>query len=152
MSIFSRLLGGLPGSVDDPVLGQLTRADQCWSGTGHWAELPQPFALTIHRDAEIPQDSDRAAYQAQVQGYAARRPDIQHALFTLWEKARPGLGDDAPDFGSALHLWQQLQLQGLGLHPDGHAELIYGFTTGSPEGAFLVSVQNADVAPLEYVE
>ncbi len=150
MNLLRRILGGLPGTLEDPVLGRLALADGYWSGQTSWTHTPTPFALTVHRKGEAPSQSDRKAFEVLTRSYPGLRSALQDALFRLWTAAKVSNG---PAFGSSPDLWARLVLQGVGLHPDGHAELIYGFADEShPEGAFIVSVSGRTVRPLEYVE
>jgi hypothetical protein len=152
MSIIRRLFGLSPGSLDDPVLGSLKYADKLWSGTTRWPHSPQPVSLTVHRDDAGPQDKDRALYQAVTRNYPGLQSAIHEALFHLWQGAQAELGASAPHFATAVDLGSQLQVQGIGLHADGHAEFIFGFAgEGEPDGAFIVSVRDHTVVPLEYV-
>ena len=153
MSLLRRLLGGFSGSVDDPVLGRLVRRDGQWTGQVRWAHSANPFALTVHRGSEAPSDAERGAYLALERDYPLLGPELQLALDQLWSSARSRLDPAPPDFGGSLGLWSRAELQGLGLHPDGRLDLIYGLDDASGvEGAFIVRVQGQEVVPLEFVE
>jgi len=150
MDLLRRIFGGLPSTLEDPVLGRLAMADGYWSGQASWSHTPTPFALTVHRKGETPSQSDRKSFEVLSRNYPGLRSALQAALFKLWTAAQVKNG---PVFGSSPDLWAGLVLQGVGLHPDGHAELIYGFADEShPEGAFIVSVSGRMVKALEYVE
>ena len=153
MTFLRGLFGGLANSCKDPVFGSLQRLDGQWSGRMTWQHSPIPFALTVHRTDEVPSRVDRAVFEELQRNYPAMRSSLQGALHDLWSAVPGASGSEFPGVGSSLDLWAKLQLQGLGLHPDGHVELIYGFTDESlPEGAFIVSAHGTDVEPLEYVE
>jgi hypothetical protein len=153
MNLLRRMFGRLPGSVRDPVLGSLVQREGQWTGVTSWDHSPQRFALTVHRTGEVPSQLDRATFQALARDYPALRTGLQDALHQLWSTARSQAEPEATDFGGSLELWSRISLQGMGLHPDGHAELIYGLEDSSRfEGAFIVSVRGLEVKPLEYVE
>lgn len=152
MGIFSRIFGGHDGTRADPVLGRLTRRGDEWSGQGHWADGGPPFALTVYRQAGPPDEADRALFLQLGRDYPALRPDLQACLADLWRAHRASAETEAPDFANALALWQCLSLQGVGLHADGHAQLVFGFVAEAhPAGAFLIAVRGRQVEPVEYV-
>ena len=153
MNILRRLFGGLPDSFNDPLFGVLIRRDGLWSGQMTWEHTPTPFSLTVHRAEEAPSQTERVVFEALRRDYPAMRSSLQGALHDLWI-ARPGANGPAfPSVGGSLDLWAKLQLQGVGLHQDGHAELIYGFYDASlPQGALIVSAHGTALAPMEYVD
>lgn len=117
-----------------------------------WEHAQVPFALTVHRAEEVPSQFDRTVFEALRRSYPAMRSSLQGALDELWSAARETATTGLPDVGGSLDLWVKLQLQGIGLHDDGHAELIFGFLDPNlPEGAFIVSVHGTSVTPVEYV-
>lgn len=153
MNLFRRVLGSLSGSLQDPVLGSLAQQDGRWTGQRTWEHSPGPFSLTVYRKGEMPSPADRAAFQALARNYPGLRSGLQEALHQLWDASRSQTGRQAADFGGALDLWARITLQGVGLYPDGHVELIYGFDgPGCPDGAFIVSVRDRQVEPVEYVQ
>ena len=152
MNILRRIFGGLPGTFNDPLFGALTRQDGLWSGQLTWDHTPTPFSLTVHRANEVPSQVDRTVFEALRCAYPALRSSLQGAVHDLWSGARKAHADELPDLGGSLDLWARLQLQGVGLHEDGHAQLIFGFTDPTlPDGAFIVSVHGTEVEPLEYL-
>ena len=153
MGLLHRLLGRLPDSVQDPVLGPLARQDGQWTGQTCWEHSPRGFSLTINRADELPTASDRSAFQTLARDYPALRTGLQGALHALWTTAVDKAGPDQTAFGGSLDLWARITLQGVVLHQDGHADLIYGLDDPDPlDGAFIVSVLGHDVTPLEYVD
>lgn len=150
MNLLSRILPGV--RIDDPVLGRLAPDDEGWAGEGRLVDGGQPFALTVHRSTG-PSDADRDAYRSLLAEYEALRPEIEVALFTLWKAARAEVATEGASFDDAVTLWDAVSLQGVGIHPDGHVELVYGFDDEDhPEGAFFVTVTGDVVEPVEYVE
>jgi len=153
MNLLRRVLSSLTGSVSDPVLGSLAQQDGQWTGRGTWEHSPSPFSLTVYREGEAPSQVDRATFQALARDYPALRSGLQEALHQLWDANQSRPGRQSANFGGALDLWSRITLQGVGLYPDGHAELVYGFDDPSyPDGAFIVSVRGRWVEPVEYVE
>ena len=148
-----KFLRRLFGTLHDPVLGSLVRRDGQWMGQTSWNHSKQPFLLTILRRGEDPSPADRATFQALARDYPALRTELESALHQLWSTARSTAQVEPADFDGSLGLWSRMALQGVGLHPDGHAELIYGLDEASGiDGAFIVSVRGLEVRPLEYVE
>ena len=153
MNILRRVLSRLSGSVSDPVFGSMAQQDGHWTGQGTWEHSPSPFSITVYRTGAVPSQVDRAVFQALARDYVALRSGLQVALHGLWDANRRKTGRQPVDFGGALDLWARITLQGVGLYPDGHAELIYGFEDlGYLAGAFIVSVRDGQVEPVEYVE
>ena len=151
MSLLRRMLGDRSGRVDDPVLGTLVARDGQWAGQLRWSHSRHPFALTVDR-ADVPTAEDRATFETLSREYPALRTGLEDALWRLWLTARDTI-DAPPEISGSLELWSLLEVQGLVLHPDGHADLIYGLAGESPvEGAFIVAVRGHDVTPVEYVE
>ena len=152
MSLLGRMLGSRSASVDDPVLGRLVRRGGQWTGELRWSHSRHPFALTVDRADAAPTAADRATFEALSRDYPALRMGLEDALWRLWDAARDTI-EAPPEFSGSLELWSRVEVQGLVLHPDRHADLIYGVAGGSlVEGAFIVSVRGDDVTPLEYVE
>lgn len=153
MNFLRRVFNKFSGAVSDPVLGSMVREDDYWTGQIGWEHSPRPFSLTVHRANEVPAEADRNTFQALSRNYPALRTDLQGALYQLWIAARDNAKSQSPDFGGSLDLWSRVTLQGVGIHPDGHANLIYGLEDSTDfEGAFIVAVRGLDVSAVEYVE
>ena len=152
MKILRGIFADLANKARDPLFGALVRDDGIWLGRMTWEHAEVPFALSVHRAREVPTRSDHIVFEALRTSYPAMRPLLQAAVDELWSAARKS-AQALPDVGGPLDLWAKLQLQGVGLHEDGHVELIFGFADPDiAAGAFIVSVHGMQVTPQEYVE
>ncbi len=144
MGIFGSLFGS-GKSLHDPVLGQLERRDQYWSGQTAWPGQAEPAALTVLDCSGPPTDAHRATFENLRRDWSALRLDLQGALWGLWDKSI------SPDFATSIDLWQRLRLQGVNLQADGAVLLIFGFPEETPtDGAFCLTLRGREVVDAEF--
>jgi hypothetical protein len=134
----------------DPVFGAVLHDRHGWK-----AVLPSPSGVgTIEvrggsTQEHLPGEHHRRAYSELLKNYASAVPQLQGALFRLWEpELRAGhWGETAPTTTHAL--WSMLELEAVTIEPNGSAHLYYAFIDSFwPDASLVVELERGVARPL----